>query len=142
MSLFPLNRALSQIWALYQSAAGTDLADTLEKIGDFLTSPAFKAILIVLAVLLVLVILVKIYGAMRASRLGRIEYERTFTETGVYEGEEVELVETVRNTGFFPLLMVDIESYFYNELDLEEYEPDPGSTMQYPVVCRCCIEYF
>ncbi|MBQ9781010.1 MAG: DUF58 domain-containing protein [Clostridia bacterium] len=133
MNLFFINGAFSRIMALLQSAAGTGLADTLEKIGDFLTSPTFKVILIVLAVLLVLIILVKIYGAMRASRLGRIEYERTFTEFGVYEGEEVELVETVRNTGFFPLLMVDIESYFYNELDLEEYEPDPGSTMQYVI---------
>ena len=133
MNLFPINGVLAQIWALYQSAAGTGLADTLDKIGDFLTSPAFKAILIVIAVLIVLVILLKIYGAMRGSRLYRIEYERTFTEVGVYEGEEVELVETVRNTGFFPLLMVDIESYFFNELELDEYEPDPGSTMQYVI---------
>jgi len=133
MSLFLLNGMLSDATALYQSAAGTGVATTLEKIGDFLTSPTFKVILIVLAVLLVLVILLKIYGAMRASRLHRIEYERTFTEVGVYEGEEVELVETVRNTGFFPLLFVDIESYFYNELELEEYESDPGSTMQYVI---------
>ena len=133
MGLFSINEALSDHLALFESAAGTAVADTLEKIGDFLTSPAFKAILIVLGVLLVLFILLKIYGAMRASRLYRIEYERTFTETGVYEGEEVEMVETIRNTGFFPLLMVDIESYFYNELDLHEYEPDPGSTMQYVI---------
>ncbi|MBE6557879.1 MAG: DUF58 domain-containing protein [Ruminococcaceae bacterium] len=133
MGLFSINEALSDHLALFESAAGTAVADTLEKIGDFLTSPAFKAILIVLGVLLVLFILLKIYGAMRASRLYRIEYERTFTETGVYEGEEVEMVETIRNTGFFPLLMVDIESYFFNELDLHEYEPDPGSTMQYVI---------
>ena len=133
MSLFLLNGMLSGAMALYQSAAGTSVATTLEKIGDFLTSPAFKVILIVLAILLFFVILLKIYGAMRASRLHRIEYERTFTEVGVYEGEEVELIETVRNTGFFPLLFVDIESYFYNELELEEYEADPGSTMQYVI---------
>ena len=88
MGLFSINEALSDHLALFESAAGTAVADTLEKIGDFLTSPAFKAILIVLGVLLVLFILLKIYGAMRASRLYRIEYERTFTETGVYEGED------------------------------------------------------
>lgn len=133
MSLFFIDRAYAYVVLWLRSAVGTGLGEALEKIGDFLTSPAFKVILIVLAVLAVLVILVKIYGAMRASRLGRIEYERTFTEVGVYEGEEVVLVETVRNTGFFPLLLVDIESYFYNELELEEYEPDPGSTMQYVI---------
>ena len=72
-------------------------------------------------------------GLFRSRRLSRIVYERCFSEEGVYEGDEVELIETVRNTGFFPLLGVDIESYFYNELDLEEYEPDPGSTMQYVI---------
>lgn len=133
MRLFPFFRALGGFYASLQSASGTAVGEFMEKLGDFLTSTTFKVILIILGALIGFVVLVKIYGAMRASRLGRIEYERAFTETGVYEGEEVELVETVRNTGFFPLLMVDIESYFYNELDLDEYEPDPGSTMQYVI---------
>ena len=118
------------------SVVGTGLELTLNAILDFIESPAFVVIVTVLAVLLVLWILLRVYGAMRASRLGRIVYERHFSEVGVYEGEEVELIETVRNTGFFPLLFVDIESYFYNELELEEYEPDPSSTMQY------CISRF
>lgn len=120
-------------WALMDSAVGTGAEKFVQGLGDFLESTAFRVILIILAILLVFVILVKIYGAMRASRLGRIVYERKFSEEGVYEGEEVELIEIVRNTGFFPLLGVDIESYFYNELDLEEYEPDKGSTMQYVI---------
>lgn len=115
------------------SAVGTGAETFVQGLGDFLESTAFRVILIVLGVLLLFFILLKIYGAMRASRLGRIVYERTFSEEGVYEGEEVELIETVRNTGFFPLLGVDIESYFYNELDLDEYEPDHGSTMQYVI---------
>lgn len=115
------------------SVVGTGMEEFVNSLSDFLESPAFRAILIILAILAALIILIKIYGAMRASRLDRIEYERTFSEVGVYEGEEVELIETVRNTGFFPLLGVDIESYFFNELDLEEYEPDPGSTMQYVI---------
>ena len=119
--------------ALLDSAVGTGADTFAEGLVDFLKSDTFRVILIILGVLLVLVILLKIYGAMRASRLGRIVYERHFSEEGVYEGEEVELIEIVRNTGFFPLLGVDIESYFYNELDLEEYQPDPGSTMQYVI---------
>lgn len=127
-------RPLAAAWE--GSIVGTGLEHTLNAILDFVQSPAFAVIVTILAVLLVLWILLRVYGAMRASRLGRIVYERHFSEEGVYEGEEVELVETVRNTGFFPLLFVDIESYFYNELELEEYEPDPSSTMQY------CISRF
>ncbi len=115
------------------SAVGTGAESFANGLSDFLRSTAFRVILVVLGFLLLLFILFKIYGSMRASRLGRIVYERTFSEEGVYEGEEVELIETIRNTGFFPLLGVDIESYFYNELNLDEYEPDPGSTMQYVI---------
>ena len=97
------------------------------------TSTWFRWTVVILVVLLILWILLRIYGAMRNARLGRIVYERHFSEEGVYEGDTVELVETVRNPGFFPLLGVDIESYFFNELELEEYEPDKSSTMQYVI---------
>jgi uncharacterized protein (DUF58 family) len=110
------------------------VADGIQRV---VTSVWFRLILIFLGVLLVVWLLLRLYGAMRSRRLGgRIVYERTFSQEGVYEGETVELIETVRNTGFFPLLGVDIESYFYNELELEEYQADSKSTMQY------CISRF
>lgn len=118
------------------SVVGSGLDTALESILDFLTSPFFVGLLTVLGVLLVLWICLKIYGSMRAARLGRVIYERHFSETGVYEGEELELVETIRNPGFFPLLGVDVESYIFNELELEDYRPDGKSTMQY------CISRF
>jgi uncharacterized protein (DUF58 family) len=108
----------------------TNMAD---KIAEFTKSPWFY-VLVTLAVLGVLaLILYRIYIALRNKRLGNIEYSREFSEVGVYEGDEVELIETVRNTSSFPLLWVDIESYFYNELELEEYERDPDdkNSMQY-----------
>lgn len=112
--------------ALY-AEDGSAFAETVLKI---VTSGWFRAILIVLGILLVAWILFRIYGSMRQARLGRIVYERHFSESGVYEDDSVELIETVRNTGAFPLLGVDIESYFYNELELEEYEPDGKGSMQ------------
>ena len=108
----------------------TNMAD---KIAEFTRSPWFY-VLVTLAVLgLLALILYRIYIALRNKRLGNIEYSREFSEMGVYEGDEVELIETVRNTSSFPLLWVDIESYFYNELELEEYERDPDdkNSMQY-----------
>ncbi len=118
------------------SINGTGADEVLERILHFLTSPFFIGVCIVIGLLLVVMILLKIYGAMRASRLERLVYERRFSEEGVYEGEEVELVEIIRNPGFFPMLGVDIESYIFNELELEEYEPDGKSSMQY------CISRF
>ena len=108
----------------------TNMAD---KIAEFTKSPWFY-VLVTLAVLgMFALILYRIYIALRNKRLGNIEYSREFSEVGVYEGDEVELIETVRNTSSFPLLWVDIESYFYNELELEEYERDPDdkNSMQY-----------
>ena len=136
-----MSRAVESPTALVGgSVNGSGLDIALEKILDFLTSPFFAGLLTVLGVILVLWILLRIYGSMRAARLGRIVYERHFSELGIYEGDEVELIETIRNPGFFPLLGVDVESYVYNELELEEYRPGdrPGerSTMQY------CISRF
>ena len=93
------------------SVVGTAAEGIINGILNFITSPYFTALIVVVAVLIVLWILLKIYGSMRAARLGRIIYERHFSEEGVYEGEEVELIETIRNPGFFPLLGVDVESY-------------------------------
>ena len=108
----------------------TDMADRLV---EFAQTPEFYVLVSLLGLALVALVLYRIYIALRNKRLGRIEYSRSFSEVGVHEGDEVELIETVRNTGAFPLLWVDIESYFYNELELEEYERDPAEPdkMQY-----------
>ena len=118
------------------SVVGSSLEAVINGVIDFVQSPAFAVILALLIVLFIAWILLRIYGSMRAARLGRIIYERRFSEEGVYEGDEVELIEIIRNPGFFPLLGVDVESYFFNELELEEYEADGSSTMQY------CISRF
>ncbi len=132
MGIFPFAQGLPTAAAL-QSAVGTKTEGVINGLGKFFSSSGFKAIAIILGVLLVLYILVKVYGAMRNAHLDQIEYERTFSEVGVYEGDEVEVIEIIRNRGFFPLLMVDVESYFFNELELEEYQHTPGSTMQYVI---------
>ncbi len=118
------------------SVNGTDAGAVLEKILQFFTSPFFFGICVFLGILLFAWIVLKIYGSMRAARLGRIIYERHFSEEGIYEGEEVELVEIIRNPGFFPLFGVDVESYIFNELELEEFESDGKGSMQY------CISRF
>ena len=133
MDIFRITQGFSFETVLLSSAVGTKTEGVINGMGRFFSSPGFKTMAIILGVLLLLYILVKIYGAMRNAHLDQIEYERTFSEVGVYEGDEVEIIETIRNRGVFPLLMVDVESYFFNELELEEYQHAPGSTMQYVI---------
>ena len=117
--------------------SASSLIRTASTVSDVLArvvmSPWFTVFLVLLGIFLLLLLLLRVYGGMRSRRLSRIVYERHFSDEGVYEGDETELIETVRNPGFFPLLGVDIEAYFYNELELEEYESDADSTMQYVI---------
>ncbi len=124
------------LWLSGGSINGSAAAEALEKVLAFFRSPAFYILLSIAGLLLLAWIILQIYGSLRNARLSGLIYERHFSEEGVYEGEEVELIETIRNPGFFPMLGVDVESYIFNELELEEFEPDGKSSMQY------CISRF
>ncbi len=107
------------------------LAGFIEVLVKFLQSPVFPYVFWILVAALVLWILWKIYLRLRENNLKNISYSREFTEKGVYAGDEVELIETVVNNGFFPLFAVDIEAYLYNELRLSGFEPPKKDGMQY-----------
>lgn len=105
--------------------------EVVEAIARFVVSPAFPYFFWLLVAVVVFLILRKIYLRIRENNLHNITYSREFTEKGVYAGDEVELIETVVNNGFFPLLAVDIEAYLYNELRLQGFEPPKKDGMQY-----------
>ena len=94
----------------------------IEAIARFVMSPVFPYFFWLLVAVVIFLILRKIYLRIRENNLCNITYTREFTEKGVYAGDEVELIETVVNNGFFPLLAVDIEAYLYNELRLQGFE--------------------
>ncbi len=108
------------------------MVTVVDSILAFIASNTFRTILIILGILLFLFILVRIYMRLRTSHLGNIEYERTFSRDGIYEGETVEMIETIRNKGFFPLFFVDVESYLYPSFEIEEY--GTGKTTSMPVL--------
>ena len=109
----------------------TELLQTvIAGVARFLISPAFPYVLSTLIALLLLWILWRIYSHFREKNLRNITYSREFTEKGVYAGDEVELIETIVNNGFFPLLAVDIEAYLYNELRLQGFEAPKKDGMQ------------
>ncbi len=105
------------------------MADFLNTVSAIVSSPWFVALMIVLGVALFIYLMIRLYFRLRTAHLGNIEYERHFATDGVYEGEEVELIETIRNRGFFPLFFVDIESYLPPEIRVVDYET--GDAMPY-----------
>ena len=105
-------------------------ARLLSYIVVFVTSEAFIWTLAAAAVAAFLLLLVKIYLVIRGRMLVNIVYRRSFSENGVYEGEETELVETIRNCSFFPLLKVDVEAYFYDGLSVGGVKAGSGGGME------------
>ncbi|MBR4872825.1 MAG: DUF58 domain-containing protein [Clostridia bacterium] len=104
----------------------TELLDTIARI---VASPVFKVTMAVLGLALAVFLLIRLYLRLRTAHMGNIEYERYFAVDGVYEGDEVELIEIIRNRGFFPLLFVDVESYLPADIRVMDYET--GDAMPY-----------
>lgn len=119
----------SRVGALAAETSANNKDGLAESVLAFIASDTFRTILIVLGVLLLLFLLVRLYLRLRTSHLCNIEYERTFSRDGIYEGETVELIETIRNKGFFPLLFVDVESYLYPSFEIEEYGTGKSTAM-------------
>lgn len=107
-------------------------AESGDALLNLLQSGWFLAAVILLAVALGLFLLYRLYMRLRTGHLGNVEYERTFSELGVYEGEDVEMIETIRNRGFFPLFFLDVESYLPESLKVTEY--DTGKSTDMPVL--------
>ncbi len=63
---------------------------------------------------------------LRGFAIDRLRYERRFAEECVYEGDSVELVETIVNPTPFFLFYVDVESYFYRGLQIGSVAAEKG----------------
>lgn len=79
--------------------------------------------------------LILFFGFYLLSRylgIKKLSYRRYFTQTGVFEGEDVTLVEEVCNAFFLPLFFVDVEAYIYANLSL-----NPDETSDEPMQSFC-----
>ncbi|MBP5269338.1 MAG: DUF58 domain-containing protein, partial [Clostridia bacterium] len=102
----------------------------IELLFTFLLSPAAPIVLGIVLFILLAVALVKLYRRGRDAHLGQVSFERQFSEEGVYAGEEVELIETVTNRGFFPMIGLTVDAYLYNELRISGFDPPKKDGMQ------------
>ncbi len=74
-----------------------------------LRSPGFRGVCIAL---LSLAALTAVYAFLRRARAGRtrqLVYKREFSQDAAFEGETVELTETIYNPSFLPVFSVDVE---------------------------------
>ena len=76
---------------------------------------------------LIVFLLYQLFLAIRRFTVDRLVYSRAFSEECVYEGDSVELVETIWNPTVFPVFLVDVESYFYSGLAIDGREAAKGA---------------
>ena len=79
-----------------------------------------------LCIVTVLYITVFIYRRLKLKALGRVIYSREFSTDGVFVGETLELIETIQNPGWFPLLSIKVEFFMpsgvtVGEISCREY---------------------
>ena len=77
-------------------------------------------IVLVIAILIVVIISLTylIYNILKRYSKEKVEYKRYFTEKGVFEGQEVYLVEEFTNRSFLPLFRVSVETHVTAKLFL------------------------
>ncbi len=83
-------------------------AATANILVEVISSAAFAVFTVALLVCLLLLFL---YRKAKLSALEKMEYIRSLSSNGVFEGEILELRETVHNTTLFPLFFVKMEFF-------------------------------
>ncbi len=85
---------------------------------------AFLVSLFTVAAIVTLIVV--LFRLLRRFTVDRLVYDRAFSEPYVYEGDMAELTETLWNPTPFPVLLVDVESYFYSGLEIGGHEAAKG----------------
>lgn len=67
-------------------------------------------------------LLVSLYHRAKLHALDQIIYNRHFSTDGIFVGETLELIETIRNPGWFPLFRVRVEFFMPAGLTVDEIE--------------------
>ncbi len=67
-------------------------------------------------------LLVSLYRKAKLRALDQIAYSRHFSTDGIFVGETLDLVETIRNPSWFPLFRVRVEFFMPGGLTVDEIE--------------------
>ena len=88
-------------------------------VGRMIRSPWFWILLLAAAVCGVLI---AFYRQAKLRALDKIIYTREFSTDGIFVGETLELIETIRNPSWFPLFRVRVEFFMPGGLTVDEIE--------------------
>ncbi len=80
----------------------------------------------VLTVAFFVFLLIVAFRMLRRFTVDKLIYQRSFSESFVYEGDTAELLETLWNPTPFPVFLIDVESYFYSGLQIGGHEAAKG----------------
>ncbi len=70
----------------------------------------------------------------RKWQISKLKYTREFSVSGVFEGENVVLIETIYNPTFLPMFFVDVEAFIHSKLAVSTVSaPEQSEEMQYLV---------
>ena len=101
-----------------------------QALNKFYTSFWFKLIITAVIIFIVYSVARGVYKRVCRAMISMIEYKREFSSDGVYEGDSVVLTETLHNKSPFPVFIVDIWGYIFNDLRIEGMEFDKNKAMQ------------
>ena len=86
----------------------------------------FKIFLFCLPFIILALIFREIYYYIKVRLVDRLVYVREFDKDTAFEGDEVEIVETITNPSMLPVFFVDVESYIHGSLRVEGYDINDG----------------
>jgi hypothetical protein len=87
-------------------------------------------IFIIIIIIIIIAFLYCIYIISKLAGIKRLQYARNFSQTGLFEGEKVNLHELIYNHFFIPLLFIDVYAYIYSSLSLTGVHSNLNSKMQ------------
>ena len=67
-------------------------------------------------------LLISLYRQAKLRALDQVAYSRHFSTDGIFVGETLELIETIRNPSWFPLFRVRVEFFVPGGLTVDEIE--------------------
>ena len=96
------------------------MADIFYKIADVATCMILSTwFWIVLLMIAVLIITISLYRKLKLWAIEKIIYSRSFSTDGIFVGETLELVETIRNPTWFPLFALNMEFFMPSGLTVD-----------------------
>ena len=88
-------------------------------VGQIVSTPQIWIALLILAAC---GILVALYRQAKLRALDKVVYNRHFSTDGIFVGETLELIETIRNPGWLPLFRVRVEFFMPGGLTVDGIE--------------------